>query len=64
MVPFGKLSINYWADQGASDAATLQVTKCINPAGVAADWRKQGFNNAWYELNDEVVPNADYKPVM
>ncbi|KKL34058.1 hypothetical protein WR30_26390 [Burkholderia contaminans FFH2055] len=64
MVPFGKLSISYWADQGASDAATLQVTKCINPAGVAADWRKQGFNNAWYELNDEVVPNADYKPVM
>ncbi|MDS0850059.1 peptidase M23 [Burkholderia cenocepacia] len=64
MVPLGKLSINYWADQGGSDAVTLQVTKCINPAGVAIDWRKQGFNNAWYELNDEVVPNVDYKPVM
>ncbi|WP_175671255.1 M23 family metallopeptidase [Burkholderia ambifaria] len=64
VVPLGKLSINYWADRGASEAETLQVTKCINPAGVAADWRKQGFNNAWYELNDEVVPNADHKPVM
>jgi hypothetical protein len=64
MVPLGKLSISYWADQGASDSAVLQVTKCINPAGLAVDWRKQGFKNALFELNDEVVPNSDYKPVV
>ncbi len=62
-VPLGKLSINYWADQGASDVATLQVTKCINPGAVAAEWRRQGFNNALYELNDEIVPNPEFNPV-
>ncbi|WP_244306748.1 M23 family metallopeptidase [Paraburkholderia silvatlantica] len=64
LVPMGKLSVNYWADQGGSDKAALQVTKSINPAGVAADWRWQGFQNALYELNDSVAPNSEYKPVM
>ncbi|WP_230965196.1 M23 family metallopeptidase [Burkholderia pseudomultivorans] len=63
IVPLGKLSINYWADQGSDDTAALQVTKSVNPAGLAADWRWQGFQNALYELNDDATPNENYKPV-
>jgi predicted chitinase len=61
--PFGGLGINYWADLGPSASVILQVTKCINSAGLAIDWRMQGFNNAFYEFNDETLPGPDYKPV-
>ncbi|WP_042302041.1 M23 family metallopeptidase [Paraburkholderia kururiensis] len=64
LVPLGRLSINYWADQGADDKAILQVTKCVNPAGLLLEWRSQGFRNAFYELNDEVVPSPDFKPAI
>lgn len=62
-IPLGKLSINYWADQGSDDEAILQVTRCVNPAGLSVEWRGQGFRNAFYELNDEVILNDDVKPV-
>jgi len=64
LVPLGELSISFWADQGSNDAAILQVTKCINPAGLAIDERSQGFRNAFYALNDIVVPSVDYLPVI
>ncbi len=64
LISLGKLSINFWADQGASEDAVLQVTKSINPAGLAADWRWQGFQNALYELNDDTTPNPEHKPVV
>ena len=58
----GKLSVNYWADLG-SDNAIHQVTKCVNAAALGEDERVQGFRNAFFELNDETVPNPDYLPV-
>ncbi|WP_028202782.1 M23 family metallopeptidase [Paraburkholderia nodosa] len=62
-VALGKQSINYWADQGFEQEAVLQVTKCINPAGLHLDWRTQGFLCAFYQLNDDTDPNNDFKPV-
>lgn len=61
--PFGKLSINYWADLGSSPEAILQVTKCINPGGNALEERTQGFHSAFYELNDEIIPDQDFRPI-
>lgn len=62
LVPLGNLGINYWADKGSNDAAVHDVTKCINPAQVAFDERLQGFQSALYELDDNVIPSANYKP--
>jgi predicted chitinase len=62
-VELGKPSINYWADLGTTQEAVLQVTKCINPAGLHLEWRAQGFANALYHLNDESSSDNAYKPV-
>ncbi|OJA79716.1 peptidase M23 [Burkholderia ubonensis] len=64
LVELGELGVNYWADRGADDSAILQVTKCINAAGLHLDWRGQGFRNAYFELNDEVDPELEHRPVI
>ncbi|WP_232439881.1 hypothetical protein, partial [Burkholderia ubonensis] len=50
--------------ESKDDSAILQVTKCVNAAGLHLDWRGQGFRNAYFELNDEIDPELEHRPVI
>jgi len=60
-VPWGQQSINYWADQGASEAAQKEVTRCINPGLNHFEFRRQYFEHAYFVLNDETQSPTDFK---
>ncbi|NMP29363.1 hypothetical protein GW590_21175 [Rahnella sp. SAP-1] len=61
LVASGKLSINFWADQGATHNNAEEVTRRINPGRMAfEDVRWPAFKHAWYVLNDSTEQDADY----
>jgi predicted chitinase len=65
LIPNGKLSINYWADQGITNADALNLTKAINPGGVHfREVRWPCLEHAWHALNDAPVPPANFKPIL
>ncbi|MEW7312277.1 peptidase M23 [Buttiauxella gaviniae] len=62
--PIGKLSINYWADQGSSQYNASQLTGRINPGQdgfISVRW--PAFVHAWYALNDDVSTPDDFRPI-
>lgn len=63
LVPLGKLSINSWADGGIAETAQRNVTRSINPAQLHFDFRQQGFQHAYYVLNDATQVHAEYKEI-
>ena len=61
---FGKLGINYWADQGWGKEDVRQVTKCINPGCYHFDEvRWPCFEHAWYVINDLKIFPINFKPI-
>lgn len=61
LVASGKLGINFWADQGTTHNDAEEVTRRINPRGMAfEDVRWPAFKHAWYMLNDSTEQEADY----
>ncbi|PFH11353.1 hydroxyethylthiazole kinase [Collimonas sp. PA-H2] len=65
LVPNGKLSINYWADQGTTNADAKNLTKCINPGTVHFDEvRWPCFEHAWHALNDATVAPTNFQPIL
>jgi predicted chitinase len=63
LIPSGKLGINYWADFGASDANTTEVTKRINPALNHFYIRKQCFNHALDVFGDSTIISPDFDAI-
>lgn len=63
LVPLGKLSINHWADGGSDETSQRNVTRSINPAQLHFDFRQQGFQHAYYVLNDDTDVDAEYKEI-
>ncbi|EYU13370.1 hypothetical protein BA1DRAFT_04164 [Photorhabdus aegyptia] len=63
-VPWGSLSLHYWADQGALYDDVKAVTKCVNGGDHGLDnVRWPCFEHALYALNDAIVKPNNFKPI-
>ncbi|MCW7549295.1 M23 family metallopeptidase [Photorhabdus sp. APURE] len=63
-VPWGSLSLHYWADQGALYDDVKAVTKCVNGGDHGLDdVRWPCFEHALYALNDSIVKPNNFRPI-
>ncbi|WP_049847206.1 M23 family metallopeptidase [Trabulsiella odontotermitis] len=64
LIASGKLSVNFWADQGSTKSAAEEVTRRINPGRDGFDdVRWPSFQHAWFVLNDDLSSTSDYRPI-
>jgi hydroxyethylthiazole kinase len=64
ILPWGSLSIHYWADSGVSYDDVKAVTKCVNGGSHGLDdIRWPCFEHALYVLGDDIIESENFKPI-